>query len=258
MDQDYDHVATVLGRELRRARHAVRKRQRDVGAEIDLSQPSISRLELGGGGPVALDTWIAVARAVGRRLEFDLVDSDEAPGTVVAEPSVRCHRMVARTAAGGGWSAATAVRHWPQVSDLETVLTRRTETYRPSNEVAIVQVWHEITGVEPLVARLLSRVDEERLLHPDATIVSGLVVVPASHHDRRRITEVRDELRAALPAAGRDWYAALVNSNRRLPRGHGILWAFRHGDGLRPAPFLPGWVWTAPSDGPRFARRGGP
>ena len=67
-----NRVAAVLGDALRRRRHRGRWRQLDVGERARVSQAMISRMELGGGGPIALDTWaeVAAAAALGSRRSF--------------------------------------------------------------------------------------------------------------------------------------------------------------------------------------------
>jgi transcriptional regulator with XRE-family HTH domain len=66
-----------LGRRLRSARLQLRRSQRSVGAAAAVSQPVISRMELGRGGGVPLATWQAVADVVGLRLGLAPVEYAE-------------------------------------------------------------------------------------------------------------------------------------------------------------------------------------
>ena len=92
-----DDVALAFGREIRAARLRLRSSQAKLGRSAGVSQQLMSDLELGRGGSVNLDTWIAVTEAVGLRLE--LTGGDE--GGALA-----CHRMVANLASRGGWETA--------------------------------------------------------------------------------------------------------------------------------------------------------
>jgi transcriptional regulator with XRE-family HTH domain len=248
-----DDAARVLGREVRRARHAARLRQRDVAEQVGLSQPSISRLELGRGGSASLDTWQAVARAVHGRLDIDLISSDGGRSPH-ADRTTRCHRMITSSAQAGGWTGVTILRHDAVGSELETRLARPATARRGGPEVAVIHVWDDVTAVVGLIRCLAERLEAEASADPSGIAVGGLVIIPSTFANRRRISEVRSELRDAFPAFGADWYAALVNPNRPMPRRNGILWATADGDRLRPAPFLPGWTWSSAADRARFGR----
>ena len=204
----------AMGRRLRSARLDIPRSQGAIGRDAGVSQSVVSRMELGHGGNIDLDTWCSVARAVGLRVTFEAIDAEDA-----TREDGTCRRMVADLATRGGWS--------PGPGSIETILTR-------ADDVAVIQAWDLVTSV---------RSDTE----------SGVVVIPATGANRRRITELRDELRDTFPARPRDWYAALVNPHRPMPAEPGILWAFPDCLRLRPATFRPGWIWTAVGDGPRFA-----
>ena len=214
-----------FGREVRAARLRMRRSQAKIAAAAGVSQPLISSMELGRGGSVSLDTWIAVAEAVGLRLE--LLGGDD--GGALA-----CHRMVAHLASRGGWAAA--------VTTDETILSRGADR-------TVMHVWDTVTAVGPDLARFVASIERERAA-PGR--VSGIVVIPAIGGNRRRVSEVREELRDVFPAGGNAWYAALVNAHRPMPSELGILWTFPDRQRLRPATVRPGWIWTAVGDAPRF------
>ena len=112
-----------------------------------------------------------------------------------------------------------------------------------------MHVWDTVTVVGSDVARFRASIERERAA---AGRVSGIVVIPAIGGNRRRVSEVREGLRDVFPARGNAWYAALVNAHRPMPSEPGILWTFPDRQRLRPATVLPGWIWTAVGDGPRF------
>lgn len=103
--------AVVLGNELRYARMASHKRQREVATEIGASQSMVSRMELGHGSTMSLATWAAAAEAVDRRLVVDLVDAAPSRATDALDSiQRRCHRTVTTTARDGGWTSVTEIQ----------------------------------------------------------------------------------------------------------------------------------------------------
>jgi transcriptional regulator with XRE-family HTH domain len=219
-------VAVKLGRRLRSARLNLGRSQRSIAIAAGVSQPVVSRLELGGGDGVPLATWAAVATAVG--LELALLGPDPDTGT-------RWRRLIIDAAKSGGWSASS--------SGGETLLTR-------SEDRVVVHAWEIVTVVTSEIERLRASIEREQRR---GGRVSGIVVVPATGDNRRRMSELRDELRDVFPSRANAWYAAIVNPHRAMPADPGVVWAFPDGRRLRPASILPGWIWTSVGDGPRFA-----
>ncbi len=239
---DERHAAAHLGTELRRARQRCRMRQSDVAARIDCSQSMISRMELGGGAYMPLATWAAAAEALDRRLVVDIVhERPELPRE--DSLAVRCHRAITREAQGGKWSAVTEIRSRPGHQEIETVLARASDT-------VVVHAWDVVTRVATRLEMLLASVDRERS-GPDGSSVCGLVVVPSTPGNRRRMTEERALLGTAVPALAAHWYAALRNAHRPVPISAGVLWLDRHAGRLLPAPLLPGWIWVTPDHASR-------
>ncbi|HET9755083.1 MAG TPA: helix-turn-helix domain-containing protein [Candidatus Limnocylindrales bacterium] len=240
---DKQHAAAHLGTELRRARQRCRMRQSDVAARIDRSQSTISRMELGGGAYMPLAVWAAAAGAVGRRLVVDLVDTrPDVPQE--ASLALRCHRTITNEARVGGWSAVTEIRSRPSHEEIETVLARASES-------VVVHVWDVVTRVAARLEILQASCDRERS-RADAASVCGLVVVPSTHSNRRRMTEEQALLQEAVPTLAAHWYATLRHKHRPVPIDTGVLWLDRHGDRLLPAPLLPGWIWVTPDHGSRI------
>jgi DNA-binding XRE family transcriptional regulator len=235
-----------LGTELRRARQRCRMRQVDLAAHIGCSQSMISRMELGGGGRMPLATWAAAAQAVDRRLVVDMVHAGvDAPPQQDAM-ALRCHRVVTGVARDGDWSAVTEIRSRMGHDEIETVLTRMSQS-------VVVHAWDLVTRVGARLDRLRASMDRERS-RADGTFVSGLVIVPATHGNRRRMTEENALLRLAVPALAAHWSAALRNPHRPIPIETGVLWVDRHGERLLPAPLLPGWIWVTPDHASRIIR----
>jgi transcriptional regulator with XRE-family HTH domain len=241
--QDEQDAAAHVGTELRRARQRCRMRQSDVAGRIDCSQSTISRMELGGDAHMPLAAWAAAAGAVGRRLVVDLVDTrPDVPQE--ASLALRCHRTITNEARVGGWSAVTVIRSRPSHEEIETVLSRASES-------VVVHAWDVVTRVAARLDMLHASMDRERS-GADGASVRGLVVVPSTHGNRRRMTEEQALLRASVPALAADWYGALRNKHRQVPVSAGVLWLDRHADRLVPAPLIPGWIWVTPDHASRI------
>lgn len=215
----------ALGRQIRAARLADFRSQDGLAERVGTHQSIISRMELGNGGNVDLATWHAVAEAMGLRLTLDGVDH--------GQRGLATHRMLAELASQGRWDAT--------ITSDETILAR-------AEERAVVHVWEHVTTIDPELDRFRTSVGRQQTAGARA---SGIVIIPTIGWNRRRVTELREQLRDEFPAQGNAWYAALVNARRPMPSDPGILWAFRDGARLRPATVLPGWIWTAATEGPR-------
>lgn len=226
-----EDIAATLGDRLRRARHGGRWRQADVAERAGVSQATISRMELGGGGSMTLDTWSAVASAAGVRLTADLRFMPDAPREA-APAARRCHALIADEARGGGWTAVT------EIADdvIETVLVRPLRS-----EVAIVRVWDSIASVDAAGRELLSAIELERERRGTAVDVGGLVVVLYTTGNRRRVAQARAILREVVPASGARWVNALRHPRLPMPDAPGLIWATPDGSRIRPTPHRPGW-----------------
>lgn len=205
----------------------------------------ISRMELGGGARMPLATWAAAAEAVDLRLVVDLVDAR--PDVLPRDGSlaVRCHRTIAREARIGEWTAETEIRSQVGHQAIETVLTRK------SGSVVVVHAWDVVTRVAASLEVLRSSVARERT-GSDGIAVGGLIVVPSTPGNRRRMTEEHAILERETPALAAHWYAAIRNAHRPMPTDLGVLWLDRQGGRLVPAPLLPGWIWITPDHASRI------
>ena len=197
---------------------------------VGVDQATISRMELGLGEGVDLKVWSAVAHAVG-------LDLDVGPTSIGRQAAG--HRLISDTAGAGGWMATT--------SDDETILARRLDRI-------VVHVWDVVTSVGFDIERLTSSVRREAEdMSRAGGRASGLVVIPEAEGNRRRVSELRFELRETFTATARAWYGCLIHPGLAMPSAAGILWAFRDYERLRPARDLPGWIWITVGDRPRYA-----
>src|SRR5690349_5844236 len=192
-----DRATIVFGRDIRAARLSLRMSQQHVAALVGVDRSLVSRIELGHGGVVPLETWIAVSGALG--LQVDLIPGTESSAS---DHEGTCRRTVADVASGGGWISTEHPN--------ETLLTR-------PNERVVVRAWETVTVVAPEIDELHASMDREA--------ANGLVVIPATGANRRRISECRAELRSAFPVSGNRWFVAVVSPGRPSPNAPGILWA---------------------------------
>ena len=222
-------LAIRLGRAVRIRRHSAHRTQRELAVMAGVDQATISRIELGLGESFDLRIWASVADAVGLDLAASLVANERAAAG---------HRLIADTAVAGGWTAV--------MGNDETVLTRGADRI-------VTHVWDVVTSVDIDLDRLMASVRRESEAHTAGGRAAGLVVIPAAKGNRRRVSELRFELRETFTATGRAWYRCLIHPGLAMPSAPGILWAFRDYERLRPAPDLPGWIWIAVGDRPRYA-----
>jgi transcriptional regulator with XRE-family HTH domain len=239
MDAAQD-MAALLGDRLRRARDEGRWRQAEVAERAGLSQATISRMELGAGGSITLDTWSDVAAATGVRFIADLRSDAgrESAWPASAWPAMaataarRCHALIEDEARGGGWTAVTEIAG----DVIETALVRPVR-----GEVAIIRVWDALASVDAAARDFLRAIERERDLRAASIDVGGLAVVLYTAGNRRRVAESRPILREVVPASGARWVSALRHPRLPMPREPGLIWASPDGSRIRPTPHRPGW-----------------
>ena len=230
-----ESLAATLGERIRFARSAVGIRQIDVARRAGISRAMVTRMELGRGGSISLDSWAAVAGVLGVDLVAEINDRAASSRGHV---ELRCHGLVAVVARDGGWAAATEiVRARPDSapSSVETILVR---SFR--QEAAVVHAWHPVPNVGPALRDLGARCEHLRRSFGPGWSVSALVLCPSTTAARRRVTEVAQGLAMDLPATCGEWMAALRHRRSPMPAA-GLLWTDRWAERFRPAGRHPGW-----------------
>jgi transcriptional regulator with XRE-family HTH domain len=227
--------AATLGQRFRQARSTAGIRQADVASQAGVSRAMVTRMELGRGGSISLDTWAAVAAVLG----VEIVGAfNEPAGSWRGQVELRCHGLVAGVARDGGWAATTEiVRASPDraPSSVETILVR---TFR--KEAAVVHAWHPVPNVGAALGDLEARGEQLRRYFGSDWTVSALVLCPSTTAGRRRVTELAHRLATHLPATGGEWTAALRHKRSPMPAA-GLLWTDRWAERFRPAARHPGW-----------------
>lgn len=211
-----------LGLLVRRTRIGQRRRQRDVAAAAQVSQSTMSRVELGRGGSVPLATWVQITQALG--LVLGEVHLGDRHGRV--EVQRRCHRLVVERSRLGGWAATTIIDTVrPEAS--ETILERHGRS-----EAAVVHVWDVLADFERAITHIQRRIEGERSARGDAWSVSGVVVIARSGHIVRRLSESGRAVNLAFPVRGSRWLGALGGDVPMPPLA--MIWTDQSMSRLRP------------------------
>jgi transcriptional regulator with XRE-family HTH domain len=218
-----DDVPSSLGLQLRRARIAFRRHQRDIAASAKVSQATVSRVELGRGGPVSIATWIRIAAALGMELRAMPLE-EQRDGSAIQR---RCHRLVVEHSRLGGWTATTVLDD-ARPERCETVLERIDR-----HEVAVIRVWDVINDVDRAVADLGASLERERASRGGPWHVSGVVIIARSAHLLRRMTNGGRAVDLAFPVRGARWLAALTG-DLAMPSAAGMIWTDVEMTRLRP------------------------
>jgi hypothetical protein len=216
-------IAGSMGIRIRRARLRAGRTQAEVGEMIGVSQSMISRLELGRGAGMPLETWILVADAVG----IDVFTPDD-PGEPFGATAVLAY------AQDGGWSPVSRDR---QVIVLDRPQRRVPRPFRGRllpGERVVVSVVDVVTDVAALIDRSMAAAANTRIDLPDGWSIGELVVVRRTAANRRRLTESRHRLDAAFPDSGSRWIGTLRDSDSTMPIRSGLLWLDAQGIRLIP------------------------
>src|SRR3954453_18176965 len=147
-----------LGLAVRERRQRLGLRQADVAEASGVSGTRICRMELGHGGATALDAWVAVAGALGMRVD---IGPDHRGSSSEVEA---VQRLVAATADAGGWAAVRV--------GADQVLVRGSR-----REVVVVRIWLTLGDVRPMTTALAGDVAHEPASRPPGWRCGGLAVV---------------------------------------------------------------------------------
>ncbi len=218
-----DDVSYVLGVRLRRARSRLVMTQAEVAAISGVSQPMISRMELGRGSASPLASWVAVSVAIG-------IDLLARPDT---EPAFG-RAAILTLANEGGWT--------PFAFDASTVTIHRPPRRVPglehprvvAGERAAVLVVDVLTDLEQIIA--FAHTTERVAMRdaPDGWSVGTLVVVRRTTSNQRRLSESLASAREAYPDSGSAWIGALRSPTSTMPKRSGLVWVDAHGTRLLP------------------------
>lgn len=214
-------VAVRLGRGLRDARQALGMTQREVAERAGVSQPEITRLELGRGWTTGIDTWAACAAAVGTQIAAFL---EQAPGADLPRDlqHLRRQHLVVVTSRSGGWRPepeALLPGDGPRPRSIDVLLTRAQR-----REAAVVEIWDLLLDGGAAMRGLEAKVHATRQRLGPAWHVEGLLVVRGTLRNRRLVAELWAVFAARYPASSLAWLHALARVQAPLPPGAGFAW----------------------------------
>jgi transcriptional regulator with XRE-family HTH domain len=195
-------------------------RQCDLGARVGLSPATISRIETGRIGRIAVDDLAAVTSELGGRFGLDVWWRGAAIDRLIDERHATLVDATVRWLARAGWTAEVEVSFSIAGERGSIDVLGRKE---PAGALIVVEVKTSLANVnEPLLgldrkARLAPRIARERGWA--STSVGRLLVVPDGTTSRTQVERHASSLRTALPADRRTVLAWLAAPIGPAPRG---------------------------------------
>lgn len=226
------YLARRIGTAIREARRALGLRQIDVAARAGITQPHVSRIERGVRPYAALATLAAVAAAVDVQLAAFI---EARPGADLPRDleHLRGQRLLITQAKVGRWAAepeAIVTEDGPSARSIDVLLTRPDR-----RECAVVEIWTLLPDVGAAMRGLDGKVAAiERRLGEDWR-VAPLLVVRATHRNRRLVRDFAPLFAARYPAPSRAWLRSLGDPAAAMPQHGGFLWMTVSGERLMAA-----------------------
>jgi len=224
-------LADVLGRSVRDARRRARLTQAQVATRIGVHQSLISRVELGRGGVVALEVWVAIGVALGRPLAVSL----SRPLGEPREPADAGHlAMQERLLALARATGRTATFELPTRSGdprYSIDVCVRDDRHRV---LLIVEAWNTFgdlgAAIRSTNRKVAEALDLAELIGGDRPYgVAAVWVIRSSVTNRGLVRRYPQILRSAFPGSSRTWVRALGGGSA--------------------AALQPGLVWLDPASG---------
>ena len=215
-------LAERIGTGLRESRQAMGLRQADAAAKAGVSQPFWSRLERGGAGSASLETVAACAASVDAQLAAFL---QAVPGSTLPRDveHLRRQQLVIALAAAGGWRANAERSIDPgarRSRSIDVELIRAVQ-----REIAVIEIEDLLADGGDAMRHLADKVAAVRREAAPGWIVSGLLVLRATHRNRRTVRDFADVFGARFRGSSSGWLAALRHPDRPMPAGDGMVWS---------------------------------
>ena len=215
-----------LGAEVRASRRRRHLTQAAVAGRAGVVQSTVSRLERGGGGSLALDAWQRVFLAVERRLQVT------AGRDALAEPADAGHlaiqELVMRLAREAGRMRAFELATRPLDPRRSADVGIRDDR---SRTLLLVECWNTIGDIGAAVRSTDRKLAEAR----DLAVavggerpyrVAGVWVVRSTSANRSLIARYPETFSARFPGSSGRWTAALVG-RAAPPDQLGLVWCDR-------------------------------
>ena len=177
-------------------------------------------MELGRGTSASLETWCAVAAALGAQFVGFIEDVPGAERPRDYQHLLR-QQLVIHESSRGDWSAAPeqSVADGPAGWRYVDVLLRR----QSRREVAVVEIWDWLDDVGNALRGLRTKMQRIADAAPEST-VSGLMVVRGTARNRRLVSTLGGLFAAALPGSSNVWLRALTDPDQPMPPEPGLIW----------------------------------
>lgn len=220
---------SVLGSEIRRSRRRRRLGQRELARRVGFSQATVSMLERGFGGGLTLDTWQALANAVGRTAHLRLTHDP------AAEPADAGHlaiqELVLRLGRQAGFGRTFELPTKPADPGRSADVGLRDDRRRL---LELIECWNTISDVGAAArSSERKRAEAEQLavaiapIGPDGSArpyrLRGCWVVRATASNRALLGRYPEVFATRLPGSSAGWVRALAGGTEP-PDEPGLVW----------------------------------
>jgi transcriptional regulator with XRE-family HTH domain len=200
-------VSRTAGAEVKAARNRRRLSQAGLASKVAISRPRLSDIESGDGAGVPLETWFAIAKALGIYLRFEFGRDPQAELRDAGHLDIQ--ELVVRVAAQGGWTPEWESRTGGRWTDV------RLED-RMAGRILIVECWNTFGD---LGAAIRSSDHKSKELG-DAGL---LWVIRDTRANRELVLRYAALLASRFKGSSVGWVGALVGGEE-MPGESGLVW----------------------------------
>ena len=220
-------ISLALGHEARQGRIRLSWSQRIVAAKVGISQTALSRMERGLGGPVPLETWIALGIALDRPLAVSFSRPLGEPRGPADAGHLEIQEHVLDLARATGRHGTFELPTRPSDPARSTDVGIRDDRRRVLIQT---ECWNTFGDLGAAI-RATNRKTAEAEAHAIATThddaepfrVATVWVVRASAANRTLLANYPNIVEAAFPGSSRSWCRALTDGTEP-PAEPGLVW----------------------------------
>ncbi len=219
-------IAAVLGREVRADRRALRLTQSAVAERLGVHQTWISAIELGRGGSVPLEKWIALGVVLGRPLAVGFSRPTDPDATLADAGHLRIQEAMLGLARSTGRRAAVELPTRPLDPRHSTDVALRDDRHRV---LILIEAWNTFGDLGAAIRSTHRKATEAADL---ASVLGGgappyrvatVWVVSATAANHRLVGRYPNLFAAAFPAPSAAWVRAL-SAGTAPPHEAGLVW----------------------------------
>jgi transcriptional regulator with XRE-family HTH domain len=223
LDRESDEVLRQLGRTIRSARNRRRLTQAELGRRAGISQSEISRIELGFGHGVRVETWLALAHALGLRATFALArDWQEA---AVDAGHLAIQELLLRLARSTGCRGSFELPIRPNDPARSIDVFVRDDLRR---RLLVEEAWNTFgdvgAGARSFDRKLAAARDLAVAIGGDRPyLVAGVWVVRSTKRNRALVARYPEVFARRFPGSSAQW-ARTLTSGEPPPADPGLVW----------------------------------